>query len=72
MSTAMVETAEEVIARWRTSSDGDNPAGPLYAAGAFAEADIAAPDMTDTIQVCSTYCSAVGTACTASIGHLCC
>lgn len=67
MPTAMLETAEDVISRWRTSPDGDNPAGPLYAAGAFAEADIVAPDMEVTFARC-TGCST----CTASNTHECC
>lgn len=69
MPTAMLETAEEVIARWRSSPDTDNPAGPLYAAGVFAKADIAAPDMVASGLVCQTdRCSA----CTASRAIPCC
>jgi hypothetical protein len=58
----MLETAEEVIARWLSNPDGDSPAGPLYASGVFAEADIAAPEER------STRCSL----CTASGGIACC
>jgi hypothetical protein len=51
----------ELVARWR-SEEQDNPAGPLYAAGEFAEADIvnATPGFT------------CGTACSGSVGHPCC
>jgi hypothetical protein len=52
---------EELVAQWRNQAD-DNPAGPLFAAGEFAEADIvnATPGIT------------CGTACSGSIGHPCC
>ena len=52
----------ELVAQWRDNGEQDNPAGPLYAAGEFAEADIvnAAPGIT------------CGTACSGSIGHPCC
>jgi hypothetical protein len=32
--------AAELVARWRNGGEQDNPAGPLFAAGEFAEADI--------------------------------
>ena len=43
----------ELVAQWR-NDEHDNPAGPLFAAGEFAEADIvdAAPGIT-----CGTYCT---------------
>ena len=52
---------EELVAQWRNQTD-NNPAGPLSAAGEFAEADIvnATPGIT------------CGTACSGSIGHPCC
>jgi hypothetical protein len=52
---------EELVAQWRNQTD-NNPAGPLFAAGEFAEADIvnATPGIT------------CGTACSGSIGHPCC
>jgi hypothetical protein len=31
---------EELVARWRNGGDQNNPAGPLFVAGEFAEADI--------------------------------
>jgi len=44
----------ELVAQWRTQGEEDNPAGPLFAAGEFAETDIvnAAPGWT-----CGTYCT---------------
>jgi hypothetical protein len=30
----------ELVAQWRNHENEDNPAGPLFAAGEFAEADI--------------------------------
>ena len=30
----------ELVEKWRTREDQDSPAGPLFAAGEFAEADI--------------------------------
>jgi hypothetical protein len=51
----------ELVAQWRNQTE-DNPAGPLFAAGEFAEADIvnATPGIT------------CGTACSGSTGHPCC
>ena len=53
--------AAELVAQWR-NNEQDNPAGPLFAAGEFAEADIvnATPGIT------------CGTACSGSTGHPCC
>jgi hypothetical protein len=44
----------ELVAQWRNQPEQDNPAGPLFAAGEFAEADIvnATPGIT-----CGTYCT---------------
>lgn len=43
----------ELVAQWR-NGEQDNPAGPLFAAGEFAEAEIvnATPGIT-----CGTYCT---------------
>ena len=51
----------ELVAYWRNHGE-DNPAGPLFAAGEFAEADIvnAAPALT------------CGTACSGSFTRHCC
>jgi hypothetical protein len=32
--------AERTVEQWRTTAGADNPAGPLYAFGAFAESEI--------------------------------
>jgi hypothetical protein len=32
--------AAELVAQWRDHGEHDNPAGPLFATGEFAEADI--------------------------------
>jgi hypothetical protein len=52
----------ELVAQWR-NGEQDNPAGPLFAAGEFAEADIlnATADF-------YTWCSG----CSGSYGHPCC
>ncbi|MEU5696946.1 DUF6229 family protein [Actinosynnema sp. NPDC020468] len=39
--TAMLLDAEELVARWRAGAE-DNPAGPVFANGEFAEGDIVA------------------------------
>lgn len=65
MPTVTVDRAEEIIARWRSGLDMDgweNPAGPLYASGVFAEGDIV------TANVMETRCSS----CSASGGGWCC
>lgn len=53
--------AAELVAQWR-NDEQDNPAGPLFAAGEFAENDIVNPTPGFTC----------GTACSGSIGHPCC
>lgn len=75
MTTALLdhpaaETADSLVDRWRTSADDDNPAGPLFASGRFAEADIATPGegLAATIDTCLRFCST----CTASRGFQCC
>lgn len=68
MPTDVLEARKEIVLRWRSSAGADSPAGPLYAAGAFAEADIAAPDMVSTFARYTHGCSA----CTSSNGHPCC
>jgi len=54
--------AAELIAQWRDHGNQDNPAGPLFTGGEFAEDDIvnATPGWT------------CGTACSGSSGHPCC
>ena len=52
----------ELVAQWRNGAEQDNPAGPLFAAGEFAEADI----------VNATQAWTCGTACSGSITRQCC
>jgi len=52
----------ELVAQWRNHGEQDNPAGPLFAAGEFAEADI----------VNATAWWTCGTACSGSITRQCC
>ena len=54
--------AAELVAQWR-NQEQDNPAGPLFAAGEFAEADIVNAS-TEFITRCS--------GCSGSFGHPCC
>ena len=55
--------AAERIDQWRNLGVQDNPAGPLFAAGEFAEADIVNAT-SDFITRCS--------GCSGSAGHPCC
>ena len=57
MTVDQIVRAEETVARWRTDADADNPAGPLYTSGAYAEADITQEAAAITL-VCGTGCSA--------------
>jgi hypothetical protein len=52
----------ELVAQWRDQGNQNNPAGPLFAAGEFAEADIinTTPGLT------------CGTACSGSFTRQCC
>ena len=52
----------ELVAQWRTRED-DNPAGPLFATGEFAEADI--------VNATAEYWTC-GTACSGSVTRFCC
>ena len=54
--------AAELVAQWR-NGEQDNPAGPLFAAGEFAEADIVNAS-TEFITRCS--------GCSGSFGRPCC
>jgi hypothetical protein len=53
----------EVVAQWRDQGNQNNPAGPLFAAGEFAEADI--------VNATAEYWTC-GTACSGSITRQCC
>jgi hypothetical protein len=59
----MNNTSEELVAQWRNRAEQDNPAGPLFAAGEFAEADIV--NATAEFITC-------GTACSGSFTRQCC
>jgi hypothetical protein len=52
-----------LVAQWR-NSEIDNPAGPLFISGEFAEADIAAD--------CGGPTNLCGTACSGSVTRQCC
>lgn len=64
MSEEAQRQAEELVARWRSSAGGDNPAGPLFTSGEHAEADILG-----AIGPAFTPC---GTTCTRSRRRHCC
>jgi hypothetical protein len=53
----------ELVAQWRDQGNQNNPAGPLFAAGEFAEADI--------VNATAEYWTC-GTACSGSITRQCC
>jgi hypothetical protein len=50
------EDADTLIAQWRQSADDQHPAGPLFAGGEFAEADIVG-DIVRYTGMCGTDCS---------------
>lgn len=58
-----IESPELIVARWRSQADEENPAGPLFTAGRFAEADLVEAQSADTARP---------TACTFSLHHECC
>jgi hypothetical protein len=53
----------ELVAQWRDQGNQNNPAGPLFAAGEFAEADI--------VNATAEYWTC-GTACSGSFTRQCC
>ena len=55
--------AAERVDQWRNNGVQDNPAGPLFAAGEFAEADI--------VNASAEYWTC-GTACSGSVTRFCC
>ena len=57
-------TGAELVEYWRDGAQ-DNPAGPLFAAGIFAEADITSVD-------CGGFTFNCGTACSGSYTRECC
>jgi hypothetical protein len=58
-----IEIAERTAEQWRTVAGPDNPAGPLYASGAFAE-----PDIIEAEAIYTGHCSG----CSASAHTQCC
>ena len=65
-----MSNSQELIARWRSDANATSPAGPLFVAGPFAEADIAGD--TNTISAGAMCTQGCGTICTGSAGHTCC
>jgi hypothetical protein len=63
MTIMEIETAERTAEQWRTAAGPDNPAGPLYASGVFAE-----PDIVEAQASYTGHCSA----CSASAHVQCC
>jgi Family of unknown function (DUF6229) len=67
----MFDASQELLAGWRNNADADNPAGPLFASGKFAESDITC----DTnIVTAGVICGSgrCGTACSGSAKYQCC
>jgi hypothetical protein len=58
-----VSDGAEMVAQWRNNENPDNPAGPLFSAGEFAEADI--------VNATAEYWTC-GTACSGSFTRFCC
>ncbi len=48
--------AEGIAAQWRESAEGENPAGPLYMGGEFAEADMVGGKLANALTLHSTCC----------------
>lgn len=61
MPTIAPERAEQIVAAWRGGVepvDGwENPSGPLYPSGAYAEADITMTGPVWAAATCGTVCS---------------
>jgi hypothetical protein len=57
--------AEKITAQWRGSAEGDNPAGPLYTGGEFAEADMVGGSLASGLLTLHSTCCGThsGTAC---------
>lgn len=53
----MVTAAERIGAQWRESAAGDNPAGPLYRGGEFAEADMVGGSLANALVLSGDFCS---------------
>ncbi|MCK2218786.1 DUF6229 family protein [Actinomadura sp. ATCC 31491] len=82
MSRMTAELAERIVAGWRSGADTvdgwDNPAGPLFAGGEYAEADITMESIFAASGCTGVGCPPppesghCGTACTWSAGLECC
>ncbi len=48
---------QALIENWRDEADMENPAGPLFAGGDYAEADIVGRSETGISLVCGTVCT---------------
>lgn len=59
-----LERAQQEVAAWRRSAGADNPAGPLFSGGEFAEAEIVLATIGGS--------GRCGTACSASATRHCC
>ncbi|GGA51585.1 DUF6229 family protein [Dyella nitratireducens] len=67
----MLNASQDQINQWRNQADANNPAGPLYVSGEFAESDITSQSNAITLNV---VCNSgrCGTVCSGSQGHPCC
>ena len=61
-----MSSAADVVSEWRNEAGEDNPAGPLYSHGIYAEADIVSEASDLTGRPCGS------TGCTGSRTTLCC
>jgi hypothetical protein len=64
MSLDEIARGQELVAAWRSGTGPDNPAGPLFMAGRYAQADVAQRTGPPT--------GRCGTACTYSRTRYCC
>lgn len=62
----MNKDQQGVVSKWRNEAGEDNPAGPLYSHGIYAEADI----VSESSELTGTACGSTG--CTGSRTTLCC
>jgi hypothetical protein len=66
----MLNASQEQINNWRNNANAENPAGPLFVSGAFAEADIThSSNIVTAGAVCTGRC---GTVCSGSAHGECC
>jgi hypothetical protein len=64
MSVDEITRGQELAAAWRSGAGADNPAGPLFTAGRYAQSDLTQRTGTGTARC--------GTACSASRTKFCC